>query len=213
MVSLPPSEVENLLQIPPLAALKPTDDRDWAFIRNLGGYTDLGTWEANNRVGAIVTKLLNNLDQLPEPDREGAREDLEEILSKLALVQSERSAFNGAEARLESVHASLEDAAQGYQQLPDHGLAALDSELADLERQKIELERRIEGVKAEREERVAAQETARQNQLSTLKRLRDNLDEAKSAADDSWLVYTKRAAEIGALGLKVYSYRTGPKRA
>ena len=115
MVSLPPSEVENLLQIPPLAALKPTDDRDWAFIRNLGGYTDLGTWEANNRVGAIVTKLLNNLDQLPEPDREGAREDLEEILSKLAQVQSERSAFNGAEARLESVHASLEDAAQGYQ--------------------------------------------------------------------------------------------------
>ena len=89
----------------------------------------------------------------------------------------------------------------------------VNRKIRDLERQKIELERRIEGVKAEREERVAAQETARQNQLSTLKRLRDNLDEAKSAADDSWLVYTKRAAEIGALGLKVYSYRTGPKRA
>ena len=213
MISLPASEVENLLQVPPLAALKPADDRDWAFIRNLGGYTDLGTWEANNRVGAVVTKLLNNLERLPAPDCEGAREGLEEILSKLALVQSERSAFNGAEARLESVHASLQDAAEGYQQLPDHGLATLDGELADLERQKEEIERRIREVKAEREERVAAQETARQNQLLTLKRLQDDLHEAKSAADDSWLVYTKRAAEIGALGLKVYSYRTGPKQA
>ena len=179
-------------------------------MRNLGGKTRLGTQEVNDQVRAVATTLFAKLDDLPADAREDARKDLEEILEHLDSLQPERNAYDSAESKLRMAHAAVQNASQDLQRPSDPNLEDIDNRLMDLKRQKEELERLIAEVEAQKSEQILAQRAARRRRRSIFKESQGQLEEAKSARDNSWRALSSRAAKVGELGLRLYRYKTGP---
>ena len=202
-----PSEGDSPLWVPPLDTLESADDEDWLYIRNLGGLElrDQGT---RNQVRAAAAAFINNLGSLPEPAQERAREFLTEILDHLTDLDAEQIVYQSGDSKMKSLYTSLQDIANSHTQLSSRGFEGLDAEIAELKRQKEELEQRIAAKTAEKSKRVAEQAKACQSHRSNFKELERKLQEATSAKAASRKRLDQRSAEIGALGLKLFALKS-----